>query len=104
MSAYVVTPIPGSSSWAVGKPKGGWIAQGMSERTARKIARLLNGEPPKTEKALQALLPDAAIEEVGERRELVIYTGLATATYDRDADEWTETRGGRLVPMDEFLY
>lgn len=37
---------------------------------------------------LQALLPEAAIEWVGERQELVIYTGWSTAEH------------GRLVPMD----
>lgn len=54
-----------------------------------------------TLKQLHAEWPDAACEEVGERRELVIYTGLSTATYDRKKDEWTERRW--LVPMDEFL-
>jgi hypothetical protein len=54
-----------------------------------------------TLRQLQRLLPDAAIEEVGERRELVIYTGLSTATYSENRDEWTERRW--LVPMPEFL-
>lgn len=50
---------------------------------------------------LAALLPDAAIEEVGDRRELVIYTGLSTATYDAEKDEWADSP--ELVPMPEFL-
>jgi hypothetical protein len=58
---------------------------------------------PKTLRGLQGLLPNAAIEEVGERRELVIYTGLSVATYDADLDDWTETPRGRLAPMPEFL-
>ena len=70
---------------------------------ALRIARFLSGEPPMTEKALEALFPDAHIEEVGDRRELVVYTGLSTATYDPDTDQWTETKGGRLVPMEEDL-
>lgn len=59
--------------------------------------------PRKTYRGLVGLFPDAAIEEVGDRRELVIYTGLSTATYDPDLDEWTDTPGGRLVPMPEHL-
>lgn len=43
---------------------------------------------PKTLKGLQGLLPDAAIEEVGDREELVIYTGLSVAE-----------DGRTLVPM-----
>lgn len=39
---------------------------------------------------LQSLLPNAAIEEVGQRRELVIYTGWST-----------HTDGETLVPMIE---
>lgn len=45
------------------------------------------GEQPMTLEQLQALLPDAHIEEVGDRRELVIYTGLSEGT------------DGYLVPM-----
>lgn len=51
---------------------------------------------------LEQLLPDAAVEVVGDRRELVIYTGLTDATYDPTVDVWTPT-GGRLVPMPEGL-
>lgn len=40
---------------------------------------------------LEALFPDAAIEEVGDRREVVIYTGLSV------------TPDGRLVQMPEDL-
>lgn len=58
---------------------------------------------PRTLRGLESLLPNAAIDEVGERRELVIYTGLSVATYDPDADEWTDTPRGRLVPMPEML-
>jgi hypothetical protein len=54
-----------------------------------------------TLRQLQRLLPDAHIEEVGDRRELVIYTGLATATYDPNTDQWTNRR--YLVPMTEDL-
>ena len=58
---------------------------------------------PATYAELEALLPSAAIEEVGKRRELVIYTGLSVATYDADTYTWTDTPDGRLVPMDEHL-
>jgi hypothetical protein len=54
-----------------------------------------------TLRQLERLLPDAAIEEVGDRRELVIYTGLSTGTYDPKRDEWTERRW--LVPFPEEL-
>lgn len=57
--------------------------------------------PSMTLRQLQARFPDAAIEEVGDRRELVIYTGLSTGTYDGDTDEWTARRW--LVPMPEGL-
>ena len=50
---------------------------------------------------LKAMHPDAAIEEVGDRREIVIYTGLSTATYDPETDRWTES--DQLVPMPESL-
>lgn len=52
---------------------------------------------------LAAALPNAHIEEVGERRELVIYTGWSSATYDTEKDEWTDTPDLALVPMPEFL-
>lgn len=52
---------------------------------------------------LEALFPDAAIEEVGDRREVVIYTGLSVATYDPKTDVWTDTPDGRLVQMPEDL-
>lgn len=52
---------------------------------------------------LETLLPGAAMEEIGDRRELVIYTGLTTATYDAERDEWTDTSDGRLVPYPEEL-
>lgn len=52
---------------------------------------------------LEALLPGAAIEEVGERRELVIYTGLAVEVYDPAKDEWLPTSDGRLVPFPDEL-
>jgi hypothetical protein len=58
---------------------------------------------PKTIRGLMGLLPNSAIEEVGDRRELVIYTGLSVGTYDYEADEWTDTPRGRLVPMPENL-
>ena len=58
---------------------------------------------PKTIRGLMSLLPDAHIEEVGDRRELVIYTGWSIGTYDADEDRWTDTPHGRLVPMPEFL-
>lgn len=43
-SPYVAKRIVGTPCWAVGRAKGGWIAQGMSERTARRVARLLNAD------------------------------------------------------------
>lgn len=46
---------------------------------------------PRTAAELHALLPEAHIESVGEREELVIYTGL------------TECNDGSLVPMNEDL-
>lgn len=64
----------------------------LVERSAR-----MTGATTLTE--LQALHPDAAIEEVGDRRELVIYTGLAVATYDPENDDWTDAPNGLLVPM-----
>ena len=48
---------------------------------------------------LQDLLPDAAIEEVGERSELVIYTGLSVPAHSLDED-WSDIE---LVPMDDEL-
>lgn len=59
---------------------------------------------PKTLPQMIRTFPDWAIEEVSDRRELVIYTGLSIATYNVETDEWTETPGGRLVPMNEDLY
>lgn len=52
---------------------------------------------------LSAAFPNAHIEEVGDRRELVIYTGWSACTYDRETEEWTDTPNLRLVEMDEFL-
>lgn len=52
---------------------------------------------------LQALIPGAAIEEVGDRRELVIYTGLAAEVYDPATDTWTVPLDGQLVPYAEEL-
>lgn len=46
---------------------------------------------PRTLAELQALLPDSAIEEVGDREELVIYTG------------WSRDENDYLVPMDDTL-
>jgi hypothetical protein len=49
------------------------------------------------------MLPNAEIEEVGKRRELVIYTGLAVETYDPKTDEWTPSPTDELVPMSDEL-
>lgn len=38
---------------------------------------------PRTVKQLQEMLPEAAIEEVGERQELVIYTGWSVGSRGR---------------------
>ena len=56
---------------------------------------------PMTLERLQKLLPDAAIEEVGDRRELVIYTGLSSAVYYPATDTWDESPV--LVPMSDAL-
>lgn len=56
-----------------------------------------------TYEELVSILPDAHIEEVGDRRELVIYTGWSTATYDDDTGEWTITPNDLLVSMPEGL-
>ena len=48
---------------------------------------------------LQAVFPEATIEVVGDWHELVVYTGWACEVYDEERDTWTDTIGGRLVPM-----
>lgn len=58
---------------------------------------------PKTLRGLLNAFPNGCVEEAGDRRELVIYTGLSAATYDPETDEWTDTPRGRLVPYPEGL-
>jgi hypothetical protein len=52
---------------------------------------------------LRAMWPGAAIEEVGQRRELVIYTGLAVEAYDPETDEWSPLPTGELAPISDEL-
>ncbi len=50
---------------------------------------------------LEAMHPGAAIEEVGDRREIVIYTGLSAGKYDDATGKWTDEQ--EIHPMPECL-
>lgn len=60
-------------------------------------------ETPPTLHDIARTFPDSHIEEVGERREIVIYTGMCSAVYDATHDSWVDTPNASLVPMSEEL-